>query len=178
MHAPAVVSWLLAALALGSGGYCLQRLRTSRSGCADGRRAGREVDGAEAVMALGMAGMVLLPGVLWGWLYAVLSAVLLLAATGPASRALRAHRLHHGIGALAMAYSALAMSGALGHPHDHATVGLPPLTGALLLYFGGYSLWTGSRLITVQGMTASAGALARACRAAMGIAMFAMLLTM
>lgn len=56
------------------------------------------------------------------------------------------------------------------------------MTGTLLLYFTGYVLLTGVRLVPV---TAGGGAvrlgdrpeLARACRLSMGIAMLAMLLT-
>ncbi|KDN86484.1 hypothetical protein KCH_17510 [Kitasatospora cheerisanensis KCTC 2395] len=47
----------------------------------------------------------------------------------------------------------------------------------LLVYFGGYALWEGSRLIPADG-AAVAAPLLRACRAGMGIGMFAMLLTM
>jgi len=221
MHGPAVVTWLLAALAAGSGGYCLRRLRHARPTCAPGLapapRAGhkpdrhrpdrhkpdrhrpdrhaddrepddrepddrarqREVDTAEAVMALGMGGMALLPGVLWGWLYAVLAGGLLLGAVGPGSAGLRVHRLHHGVGALAMTYMALAMATSPAHLHHAAPPGLPLLTGLLLLYFGGYTLWESSRLLaTPTGHAVPPARLTQACRAAMGIGMFAMLLTM
>jgi hypothetical protein len=50
-----------------------------------------------------------------------------------------------------MAYMALAMTSAPGQHHHGAPAGLPVLTGALLLYFGGYSLWAGSRLLSVPG---------------------------
>lgn len=188
MHGPALVNWLLAALAASSGGYCGWRLHRRRSdpSCGDGPRARRESDAVEAAMGLGMAGMALLPGVFWGWPYAALAAVLLagaLAGRGTGLRAHRLHRLHHGIGALAMAYMALAMAGPAGGHGGHAQHGqhgqpggLPVLTGLLLVYFGGYALWEGSRVMATGGAAVSAP-LPRACRAAMGIGMFAMLLT-
>ncbi|KDN86482.1 hypothetical protein KCH_17490 [Kitasatospora cheerisanensis KCTC 2395] len=80
MHGPALVNWLLAALAAGSGGYYGWRARRGRragASCGDGAPARRESDVLEAAMGLGMAGMALLPGVAWGWPYALLAAVLL-----------------------------------------------------------------------------------------------------
>ncbi len=191
MHGPAIVTWLLAGLTAASGLYCLTRLRSSATACAlPGARTGRrrpahEADAAEALMGLGMAGMALRPTVLWGWLYGLLAVALLVAAAGPGGGVLRAHRLHHGIGASAMTYMALAMAGAPAHTHHHgAPVGLPLVTGALLLYFGCYALWTGSRLLssptgTVVVLGGGPGpGVSRACRLAMGVGMFAMLLTM
>ncbi|PBC71436.1 uncharacterized protein DUF5134 [Streptomyces sp. TLI_235] len=217
MHGPAVVTWMLAGLAACSAALCLLRLR--RPGCAGAHREG---DVAEAAMAVGMAGMAVLPGVAWGWFFTVLAGALVLGAL--AGRAGRVHRLHHGVGALAMAYMGLAMAAAPAAPgHLHhavpgvqgpvgAPMGLPLLTGLLLLYFGGYTLWAGSRLLSAPGRAAghaaaggavvggaAAGSEAvggavrspaaagtnsledgtvRACRVAMGIAMFAMLLTL
>ncbi|WP_457032323.1 DUF5134 domain-containing protein [Kitasatospora sp. P5_F3] len=173
MHGPVMVSWLLAALAAGSAGFGLHRLRAGRGGCAS---ASWDSDAAEALMGIGMAGMVLRPGIVWGWLFALLALPLLIGALAPGAP--RAHRLHHAIGALAMAYMGLAPAG------HHGSMGLPAVTGALLGYFGGYALWTGSRLLSVPGGRATtateAGAadLSRACRTAMGVGMFAMLLTM
>ncbi|MFJ1706467.1 DUF5134 domain-containing protein [Kitasatospora sp. NPDC088346] len=223
MHGPALVTWLVAALAVGAAALCLVRLRGPRPGCGPGRatrpdgpaaghRRDRESDAAEALMALGMAGMTLLPGPLWGWLFTVPAGALLLGALGPAGPRTdhgagpRAHRLHHGVGALAMVYMALAMGSGPAHPHHAAAPGLPAVTGLLLVYFGGYSLWSGSRLLspapagphpgrspapapiapapiapTPAGPAralAVAGGLGPACRVAMGIGMFAMLLTM
>ncbi|GLW59223.1 hypothetical protein Kpho01_72330 [Kitasatospora phosalacinea] len=188
VHGPALVNWLLAALAAGSGGYCGWRVRRgSRDpACSGHHRARRESDVLEASMGLGMAGMALLPGVFWGWPYALLAAVLLVGALAGRGAGLRAHRLHHGIGALAMAYMALAMAGGGGAPGGHAEHhaqpgGLPVLTGALLLYFGAYALWEGSRVLTAGGGAGGGPVVAplpRACRAAMGIGMFAMLLSM
>ncbi|MEV4615308.1 DUF5134 domain-containing protein [Kitasatospora sp. NPDC049258] len=194
MHGPAVVTWLVAALSAGAAALCALRLRTGAGrGCAGAASgpADRESDTAEALMALGMAGMALLPGPVWGWLFTVLAGAMLLGALGRVgSSGPRAHRLHHGVGALAMAYMALAMPAGAAHAH-HMAAGLPPVTGALLVYFGAYSLWSGSRLLSapartgaVAGLVAAAGpaavlgGLGRACRVAMGIGMFAMLLTM
>ncbi|MDH6124645.1 DUF5134 domain-containing protein [Kitasatospora sp. GP82] len=191
MHGPALVTWLLAALALASGLYCLARLRGVGPACGTHGGARRrwpthESDVTEALMGLGMAGMALLPGSLWGWPFALLATAEIVAAFGRSSPAVRAHRLHHGIGALAMAYMALAMADAPVHAHHSAAPpGLPLLTGALLLYFGCYALWSGSRLLTVPGAGVSATVgpavgegVSRACRLAMGVGMFAMLLTM
>ncbi|MFD7100066.1 DUF5134 domain-containing protein, partial [Streptomyces xanthophaeus] len=66
---------------------------------------------------------------------------------------------------------------------------LPLLTGVLLLYFAGYVLLGGARLVAAGGPPPLAGPaggeaplksaeLTRACRLAMGIGMLAMLLTM
>ncbi|MER8188488.1 DUF5134 domain-containing protein [Kitasatospora sp. NPDC094015] len=198
MHGPAVVTWLVAALSVGAAALCTVRIRAGAGrGCtgAAGDPAGRESDTAEALMALGMAGMALLPGPVWGWLFTVLAGAMLLGVLGRAGAAgPRAHRLHHGIGALAMAYTALAMPPGAGHGHaHHLAAGAPPVTGALLVYFGAYSLWGGSRLLSApagggpvavagaaagSGPAVLAGGLGRACRVAMGIGMFAMLLTM
>ncbi|GHH77362.1 DUF5134 domain-containing protein [Kitasatospora indigofera] len=98
----------------------------------------------------------------------------------PHAPAGRSHRLHHAIGALAMTYMAVAMAESPAHGHHQAGAGLPLVTGGLLLYFGGYTLWAGSRLLgTPDGVphTGSAG-LPQACRLTMGIGMFAMLLTL
>ncbi|MER5641995.1 DUF5134 domain-containing protein [Kitasatospora sp. NPDC002227] len=186
MHGPAVVTWLLAALTAASGLYCLTRLRPAATACgpaATGWWRGREADAAEAVMGLGMAAMALFPGTAWGWPYGLLGLALLLATAAPGAPAARAHRLHHAIGALAMTYMALAMPP--GTAHHHTAPGLPLLTGSLLLYFGVYALWAATRLLTPAGPVTVALAagpaavpLARACRLAMGIGMFAMLLAM
>ncbi|WP_049650555.1 DUF5134 domain-containing protein [Kitasatospora sp. MY 5-36] len=184
MHGPALVNWLLALLAAGAGTSCLTRLR--HSPCAPGgahRPLARESDAAEALMGLGMAAMAVtgatVPAAVWAGLFGLPAAAFLLAAVhAPAGRA---HRLHHAVGALAMTYMALAMAGASGHGHHQAAaLGLPVLTGTLLLYFGGYTLWTGSRLLRTPAGALAVGTagLPQACRLTMGIGMFAMLLTM
>ncbi|WP_316525239.1 DUF5134 domain-containing protein [Kitasatospora brasiliensis] len=184
MHGPALVNWLLALLTAGAGSSCLLRLR--HSPCAPHgahRPLARESDAAEALMGLGMAAMAVtgatVPATVWAGLFALPATAFLLAAIH--AQAGRVHRLHHAVGALAMTYMALAMATASGHEHHHAaTLGLPVLTGVLLLYFGGYTLWTGSRLLRTPTGTLALGTagLPQACRLTMGIGMFAMLLTM
>ncbi|MFD3324466.1 DUF5134 domain-containing protein [Streptomyces sp. NPDC058701] len=190
---PAVSSWLLVLLCAASGAYCLVRAG----------RAGRDARGAtagEAVMGLGMALMAVPAGTgTWGppLLLAVFCAAaahaLWLLRDGP-------HHAHHLVGSLAMAYMALTMTGGgpgPGHGSGHGNgAGVPLVTGALLLYFAGYVLLGGARLVTAggdggapvpgesRGGAAAAAApprsaeLVRACRLAMGIGMLAMLLTM
>ncbi|MFE7591298.1 DUF5134 domain-containing protein [Kitasatospora sp. NPDC057512] len=184
MHGPALVNWLLALLAAGAGTSCLTRLRHSPCAPAGAHRPlARESDAAEALMGLGMAAMAVtgatVPAAVWAGLFGLPAAAFLLAAVhAPAGRA---HRLHHAVGALAMTYMALAMAGAAGHGHHQAAaLGLPVLTGALLLYFGGYTLWAGSRLLRTPAGALAIGTagLPQACRLTMGIGMFAMLLTM
>ncbi|WP_035804387.1 DUF5134 domain-containing protein [Kitasatospora mediocidica] len=200
MYGPAVLSWLLAVVAAVTGGLCLLRMRAAPAGGGGGRDAGehgpgRGSDAAEAAMGLGMAVMIAagdhLPPPLWAWAFGLLAAVSLLAAAGSGTARLLAHRLHHAVGALAMVYMTLAM-GSGQHPHPAMAMpmggaaGLPAVTGLLLLYFGGYALWTGSRLFTVTahqaggagGSLLGANGLPRACRLAMGVGMFAMLLTL
>ncbi|MBC9717558.1 DUF5134 domain-containing protein [Streptomyces sp. TRM66268-LWL] len=173
------------------GAYCLLRMRSSLSE----QRTGA---GGEALMGFAMALMAVPaaaltpPAALW-WAYIAVFGV---AAAYEVLRARRsAHHLHHMVGALAMVYMSLAMAspGASGGGH-HGSAGVPLLTGTLLVYYAAYVLRSGLRLMP----TATAGAplpspapvtitvtgwgdrteLAMACRLSMGIAMFAMLLTM
>ncbi|MFF2074368.1 DUF5134 domain-containing protein [Kitasatospora sp. NPDC058162] len=188
MHGPTLVNWLLALLTATAGAYCLTRLR--QSPCAPAAPGphrphpalARESDAAEALMGLGMAAMAVtgatVPAAVWACLFGLPAAVFLLAALHTPSG--RAHRLHHAVGALAMTYLALAMTASPAGHHHAAALGAPLLTGALLLYFGGYALWTGARLLRTPAGTLALGTtgLPRACRLAMGIGMFAMLLTM
>ncbi|MFG2844077.1 DUF5134 domain-containing protein [Kitasatospora sp. NPDC048296] len=192
MHGPTLVNWLLALLTATAGGYCLTRLRHSPCtpagapgpGPGPARRIlARESDAAEALMGLGMAAMAVtgatVPAGVWAGLFGLPAIAFLLAALYASTG--RAHRLHHAVGALAMTYMALAMTASAGGHHHHtATLGAPLLTGALLLYFGGYSLWAGARLLRTPAGTLALGTagLPQACRLTMGIGMFAMLLTM
>ncbi|KOU38465.1 membrane protein [Streptomyces sp. WM6378] len=176
--------WLLVALCAATGSYCLLRMR---SGSAQARGAA----GGEAVMGFGMAAMAVPAAFLSPppWLpagYAVIFG-------GAALRALwlargGVHHLHHVVGSLAMVYMALAMApGAGGGAHagheGHAAGGVPLLTGALLLYFAGYVLSAGARLLPTASGGGSVAAvswgarpeLALACRLSMGVAMLAML---
>ncbi|MER8071261.1 DUF5134 domain-containing protein [Streptomyces sp. NPDC094034] len=194
MHGPAMSGWLLVALCTAVGSYCLLR---SRAG-AGGRRGSA---GGEALMGFGMAAMAVPAAVLtpprWVWAgYVVVfgGAALhtLLRAGG------RGHRLHHLLGMLAMVYMAGAMALAPAGAHSAHTAGTvgtgggaPLITGVLLLYYAGYVLRAGARLLPVTatagpesgGGTAPAGwgerpELTLVCRLSMGLAMLAMLLTL
>ncbi|WP_149822951.1 DUF5134 domain-containing protein [Streptomyces tailanensis] len=182
MHGPASLGWLLVALCALTGGYCLLRMR---SAVEERRRAA----GGEALMGFGMAVMAVPAAAVapprWAWLaYAAVFGVVAVrtlwaSRTGP-------HHLHHLVGALAMVYMAAVMAVSPGGGHGGA--GLPLLTGVLLLYFAGYVLWAGVRLIPVPAAVdarvpaprvtgwGDRPELARACRLSMGIGMFAMLL--
>ncbi|MFH9063378.1 DUF5134 domain-containing protein [Streptomyces coeruleorubidus] len=186
MHGPASSGWLLVALCAVTGAYCLVRMR---SGAGEERGAA----GGEALMGFGMAAMAVPAAVFtppsWAWpVYAVVFGV----AAVPALRAARAgaHHLHHLVGAGAMVYMSVVMAGAPAHAHGQGGSEVPLLTGALLLYFAGYVLLTGVRLVPVAAVAGSGAGgggsagwgdrpeLARACRLSMGISMVAMLLTL
>jgi hypothetical protein len=180
---------LLVALCAATGTYCLLRMR---SGVEEQRRAA----GDEALMGFGMAVMAVPTAVFsppwWAWPgYAVVFGAAGLRALWAART--DAHHLHHLVGAAAMVYMAAVMADSPGQPHAHTGAGIPLLTGALLLYFVGYVLLSGSRLVpvaagpgrAVPGGSVGGGAgwgdrpeLARVCRLSMGIAMLAMLLTL
>ncbi|MEU5591632.1 DUF5134 domain-containing protein [Streptomyces sp. NPDC020298] len=183
MHGPTSPGWLLVALCAGTGAYCLLRMR---SRVEEQRRAA----GGEALMGFGMAAMAV-PGTVfspppWTWpLYAaVFGAAALRALWGARDSP---HHLHHLVGSAAMVYMAVVMAASpgTGTHHAHGGAGAPPLTGALLLYFTGYVLLSGVRLVPAA-VAAGTGAvrwgdrpeLARACRLSMGIGMVAMLLTL
>ena len=180
MHGPALVAWLLVALSAAAAASCLLR-REARD---------------EALVAVGMAVMAVPLSVFdpprWGpgTLAVVFAAVTVhaLRPSGPRT----AHRMHHSLCAAAMVYMAAAMAGA-GPAHTaqgahagHASVGTPLLTGVLLVYFAGYVLRAGTRLVATAGPHPPGGAIrlrhapevAAACRVAMALAMFAMLLTL
>ncbi|WP_030762073.1 MULTISPECIES: DUF5134 domain-containing protein [unclassified Streptomyces] len=175
-----VSSWLLVLLCAVSGAYCLRRAWGS-GGAAAG----------EAVMGFGMALMAVpLGGRGDGWRAPVLGVVF----CGAALHSLwllrgGSHHAHHLVGSLTMVYMAL-MAGTgtgSGHGQEHSQAGGPALlTGALLLYYAGYVMLGGARLITTGGtvpLRPAAGRggpteLIRACRLAMGMGMLAMLLTM
>ncbi|MDA5143783.1 DUF5134 domain-containing protein [Streptomyces sp. AD681] len=198
MHGSASSGWLLVALCAATGAYCLLRMRSSVE---EQRRAA----GGEALMGFGMAAMAVPAAVFtppaWVWpAYAAVFGAAGLRALW-AARSGR-HHLHHLVGAAAMVYMAVVMAGSPAHAHGHGASGTPLLTGVLLLYFAGYVLLTGVRLIPVvtvagggpgapslpapgggAGAGGRAGAgwgdrpeLARACRLSMAIGMLAMLL--
>ncbi|MFG1671121.1 DUF5134 domain-containing protein [Streptomyces sp. Y7] len=180
MHGPASPGWLLVALCAATGVYCLLRMRSHVE-------EQRRTAGGEALMGFGMAAMAVPAAVFtppsWAWpLYAAVFGGAALHALWCARAG--SHHLHHMVGASAMVYMAIAMAATPGHAGGHGGSGVPLVTGALLLYFTGYVLLSGVRLVPVAvGARGSAGwgdrpELARACRLAMGIAMVAMLLTL
>ncbi|MFE9450343.1 DUF5134 domain-containing protein [Streptomyces sp. NPDC006739] len=190
MHGPASPGWLLVALCAATGAYCLLRMR---SNVEEQRRAA----GGEALMGFGMAAMAVPATVFtpppWTWpLYAAVFGAAALRALWAArtSRGGRGgrgglHHLHHLVGTAAMAYMAVVMAASPAHQHTHHGAGVPPLTAVLLLYFTGYVLLSGARLVpsAVAGGTGvvrwgDRPELARACRLSMGIGMVAMLLTL
>ncbi|MEU3613680.1 DUF5134 domain-containing protein [Streptomyces sp. NPDC006872] len=183
MHGPASPGWLLVALCAATGAYCLLRMR---SGVEEQRRAA----GGEALMGFGMAAMAVPPAAFtpptWAWpAFAAVFGAAALQALWTARTS--AHHLHHLVGTGAMVYMAAVMAAAPAHAHDHGQggSGIPLLTGVLLLYFTGYVLLSGVRLLPVAGAGGPAVAaawgdrpeVARACRLSMGIGMLAMLLT-
>ncbi|WDO09860.1 DUF5134 domain-containing protein [Streptomyces murinus] len=192
MHGPVSAAWSLVALCAATGAYCLLRMR---SAVEEQRRSA----GGEALMGFGMAAMAV-PAAAFtppGWAWPVYTAVFGLAALRALWAARRdRHHLHHLVGAGAMAYMAAAMAVAPPAAHSmegmsmegmHGGTGVPVVTGVLLLYFTGYVLLSGARLVpaavAVGGPPPPARwgdrpELARACRLSMAIGMVAMLLTM
>ncbi|KUN06110.1 hypothetical protein AQI95_14470 [Streptomyces yokosukanensis] len=201
MHGPVSAAWLLVALCAATGAYCLLRMR---SGVEEQRRAA----GGEALMGFGMAVMAVPAAAFspprWAWpVYAAVFGAAALRALWAVRGAPR--HVHHLVGASAMVYMAVAMAVAPpGAHHAHGGAGVPLLTGTLLVYFTGYVLLAGARLVPAAvavpasgsgaraetgvgaGAEGRAGAvgwgdrpeLARACRLSMGIGMVAMLLAM
>ncbi|MFH0241359.1 DUF5134 domain-containing protein [Streptomyces sp. HK10] len=196
MYGPEPVGWMLVALCGAVGTYCLRRTR----GGTPGQR--REAAG-EAVMGLGMAVMALPASAVDPPPPAVFTALFGAAAVYGLALVLfdgehRLPHLHHTVGALAMLHMALAMAAAPAHGHHAAPAAHPvpaaAATGALLVYFALYALLAGARLVPAPGSlrlpAAASGArggpvlrpprapeAAAACRLAMGIGMFTMLLT-
>ncbi|MEU5095170.1 DUF5134 domain-containing protein [Streptomyces sp. NPDC020996] len=180
MHGAASYGWLLVALCAATGAYCLLRMRSTVE---EQRRAA----GGEALMGFGMAAMAVPAAAFsppaWTWpVYAGVFGVAALRALWAARTSV--HHLHHLVGASAMVYMAVVMAGSPGHHAEHgATSGVPLVTGALLLYFTGYVLHSGVRLVPAGAGSAAAGwgdrpELSRACRLSMGIAMVAMLIAL
>ncbi|MFI6357178.1 DUF5134 domain-containing protein [Streptomyces sp. NPDC050743] len=185
MHGPVPAAWLLVALCAATGAYCLLRMR---SRVEEQRRAA----GGEALMGFGMAVMAVPAAAFspprWAWpVYAAVFGAAALRALWAARSA--PHHLHHLVGTCAMVYMSLAMAAAPpGAHHGHGASGMPLLTSVLLLYFAGYVLLAGARLVPAAAAVAGAGGgpvgwgdrpeLARTCRLSMGIGMVAMLLAM
>ncbi|MFD4701246.1 DUF5134 domain-containing protein [Streptomyces niveus] len=159
MHGPATAGWLVVALCAAAGTYCLLRLRGAPG-------AGRGTAGGEALMGFGMAAMAVPAAVVtpprWVWLlYAAVFGVAALRTLGPARRS--SHHLHHLVGMLAMVYMSVAMALLPGAAHDgHGAQGTgdaggtPLATGVLLIYYAGFVLWTGARLLPLQTVTVTA----------------------
>jgi hypothetical protein len=179
MHGPVSSGWLLVALCTATGAYCLLR---TRSQVEEQRRAA----GSEAMMGFGMSTMAVPAAAFtppwWAWpVYAAVFSVAALHALW--STRAGTHHLHHLVGAAAMVYMSLAMAASADHQGGHGGSGVPLMTGALLVYFTGYVLLSGARLVPVTKAGGSLGwgdrpELARVCRLSMGIAMVAMLLTL
>lgn len=183
MHGPPVVAWLLVALSTATALSCVLR-REART---------------EALLGTGMALMAVPLSVYEPprWSPVLLAAVfagIAVHVLRPSAHRATTHRMHHSVCAGAMVYMAAATAGAhpahSGHA-DHmagAAMGSPVVTGLLLAYFAGYVLHAGTRLVAVDGRLAAppSGAIrlrhapevAAACRVAMAMGMFAMLLTM
>lgn len=184
MHGPPLVAWLLVALSAAAAVSCVPR-REARS---------------EALLGAGMAVMAVPLSVFdpprWSTaLLAVVFAAVAVHALRP-SPLPTTHQMHHSVCAGAMVYMSAAMAGAgpasSGHA-AHTSAGVPLLTGLLLVYFAGYVLRAGSRLALPEGPHPAPPAVpvppggairlwhapevAAACRVAMALAMFAMLLT-
>ena len=202
MHGPGTVEWLLVGLMGATGLYCLGR--TLRRGASP---AERQLDGSETLKGFGMAAMALpygmgqgVPVGVWGALFGGAALWSLRAAVRDGAGH-RGHHLYHGVGHLAMVYMAVATAGAAGMGGmagmDGAGTGgadLPLLTGGLLLFFGGYALLSGVRLITAPAAATGDGGrpgtrsvasrllgapeLPHACRMVLGLGMFTMLLAM
>ncbi|OIJ68571.1 DUF5134 domain-containing protein [Streptomyces mangrovisoli] len=197
MHGPASPGWLLVALCAATGAYCLLRMRSSVE---DQRRSA----GGEALMGFGMAAMAVPAAVYsppaWAWpAYAAVFGAASLRALWVARRS--PHHLHHLVGTVSMVYMAVVMARSPGHHGLHGGTGTPLVTGALLLYFTGFVLLSGMRLVPAAAVAGGGGPaggsggepgggpggaatwgdrpeLARACRLSMGIGMVAMLLTL
>ncbi|MFF3448026.1 DUF5134 domain-containing protein [Streptomyces sp. NPDC002667] len=186
MHGPAPAGWLLVALCAATGAYCLLRMRSPVE-------EQRRTAGGEALMGFGMAAMAVPAAVVtpphWAWL--ACTAVFGVAALRalPSARS-DPHHLHHLMGTVAMVYMAAVMTAAPATTqahHVHGGTGVPVLTGMLLLYFTGYVLRSGARLLPVAVAPGPAARtvgwgdrpeLSQACRLSMGIAMLAMLVTL
>ncbi|MFE7115491.1 DUF5134 domain-containing protein [Streptomyces sp. NPDC057654] len=188
MHGPPLVGWLLVTLCAMTGMYCLLRIR----GAAERRRA----TGGDALMGLGMAVMAVPSAVLdqrpWGppLFGVVFGAAGLRALLLSRGTTAQAHHLHHAVGAFAMVYMALSMTGGSGGGHTghggaaHAPAGTPLLTGLLMVYFAVYVVRAMAHLVPAVAIAAGElpipgrAELTNACRLSMGIGMLAMLLTL
>ncbi|SFD07414.1 DUF5134 domain-containing protein [Streptomyces aidingensis] len=177
MHGPEPLGWLMAGLCALVGGYCLFAM-----GRGAPRR--RPVAGLQALMGLGMAAMAVPAGDAAP--PPAVFAVLFTAAALWAAALRRAgarHRAHHGLEAAAMVYMSLAMPAAGGHQHGTGAGGVPLLTVLLLAYFAGYALAGARHLLPAPAAGGPPPArdspeVGAACRLALALVMFTMLLTL
>ncbi|MEU9336531.1 DUF5134 domain-containing protein [Streptomyces sp. NPDC048290] len=169
--------WLLVALCAANGVYGLLRMR---SNAAEQRRGA----GDEALMGFGMAVMALPATVFtppsWTWPgYAAVTGAVALRTLWVAGAG-----THHLVGASAMIYMAMAMAASPGQHTGHGGAGVPLLTWALFLYFVGYVLHSGVRLLPAAAASSRAVGwgnrpeLVKVSRLSMGIAMTVMLVTL
>lgn len=177
MHGPAVVGWLLTALTGATGLYCLARLVRRRAPRAErALNASEALKGiGMAAMAVPYGVGWQPPVAMWVVLFGCAATWSLAAGLLPGQDGVggthRSHHIYHGVGHLAMAYMALAMAGRLagalpgtssaevtamsgmggmgGAPGAVAVgTGPPSVTWLLLLFFGGYAVLAGLRLIS------------------------------
>ncbi|MEW1613647.1 MULTISPECIES: DUF5134 domain-containing protein [unclassified Streptomyces] len=206
MHGGALAGWLLMALCAVTGAYCLLRTRTGTPQERGTARGEALMGFGMAAMAVPAAALTPPEGA-WA-VYAVVFGAAALGALRSAGRgAHQLHHLVGSLAMVYMAVTmAPGATGAGGHAGHGATAGgaggIPLLTGALLVYYALYVLRSAGHLIPAGtgvasfagggaegdvhgagGRVAGGGAdrgteLTRACRLTMGIAMFAMLLTL
>ncbi|WP_431783745.1 DUF5134 domain-containing protein [Streptomyces chumphonensis] len=180
MHGPALVGWMLAGVCALAGAVCLTRARRGAVDGTAGRaaRRAREAAVAETFMAWSMA-LMSVPGArLPGPFYVALFAASALWALSLRSRGM-GHQLHHLTEAAAMGYLVLSMGA------DHRG-GPAVVTGGLLLYFAGYAVAGGVRLLPAPAPSGGPGpspsavlaspGVTDACRLTLALAMCAMLL--
>ncbi|MFJ1594892.1 DUF5134 domain-containing protein [Kitasatospora albolonga] len=206
MHGGALAGWLLMALCAVSAASCLLRARTGTPQERGTARSEALMGLGMAAMAL-PAAVLTPPEWAWA-VYAVVFGAAALRALRPARRGSHhLHHLVGSLAMVYMAVAmAPGAGGAGGHAGHGAAAGgaggIPLLTGALLVYFALYVLRSAGHLIpagtavasfaggssegvvrggasgAVGGAAGGRAELTRACRLTMGIAMFAMLLTL
>ncbi|WUW00503.1 DUF5134 domain-containing protein [Streptomyces sp. NBC_01471] len=207
MHGGSAMSgWLLMSLSAATGAYCLLRMRSTSQRARTAAGSEAVMGFGMAAMAL-PAAVATPPQWGWTVLAAVFAAGGLRALWQLRTSAHHLHHLVGSLAMVYMALTMAAgtapggASGGTNMEHAaHSAGGVPLLTGALLAYYAVYVLRAGATLVPspatpgpVTGGAAAGGAalgasggaigrgagpeLALACRLAMGMAMFAMLLT-
>ncbi|MFD8732681.1 DUF5134 domain-containing protein [Streptomyces sp. NPDC059611] len=206
MHGGVLAGWLMVALCAVSGTYCL--LRTHTGTPRERRTAGGEALMGFGMAAMALPAAVLtLPEGTWAVYGVVFGAAALQALRSARRDAHHRHHLIGSLAmvymAVAMAPGAAGAGGHAGHGAAGGAGGVPLLTGALLAYYALYVLRSAGHLIpagtgvasfaggSAEGVVRGGGGgamggaaagggneLTTACRLTMGIAMFAMLLTL